>query len=213
MLAGHSFSDVKTRYSQTEREAAVVWACEHFNRYTSGAPFKVVTDHQPLLGIWRKPNLTLRIARWVLRFQPYDLNLEYRPGKDNPADYMSRHPSSRILRSSREQKIAEEYVNLICDTSTPIAVTILEMQLATQNDQTLQVVVDLVRHNNWDSINRYQGHSTIDFEALKSFRGVKDNLTVNADGNLLLHDTRLVVPMSLCHHIIRLAQSLIRSKV
>ena len=38
--ASRSLSDVEQRYSQTEREAlAVVWACEHFHIYLSGAPF------------------------------------------------------------------------------------------------------------------------------------------------------------------------------
>ena len=47
-----ALSDVETRYSQTERKAlAVVWACEHFDIYVRGAPFKVVTDHKPLVHI------------------------------------------------------------------------------------------------------------------------------------------------------------------
>ena len=115
-----ALSDVETRYSQTEREAlAVVWACEHFDIYVRGAPFKVVTDHKPLVHIWKKPNLPLRIARWALRLQPYDVLIEYRPGHDNPADYMSRHPSKQNILSSREEKTAKEYVQFISQTSLP----------------------------------------------------------------------------------------------
>ena len=66
------YSQTVQRYSQTEREAlAVVWECEHFNIYVSGAPFTVVTDHLPLLTIWDKPSPATRIARWALRLQPY----------------------------------------------------------------------------------------------------------------------------------------------
>ena len=84
-----ALSDVETRYPQTEREAlAVVWACERFDIYVRGAPFKVVTDRKPLVHTWKKPNPPLRIARWTLRLQPYDALIEYRPGHDNPADYM-----------------------------------------------------------------------------------------------------------------------------
>ena len=51
-FGSRALSDVETRYSQTELEAlAVVWACEHFDIYVRGAPFKVVTDHKPLVHI------------------------------------------------------------------------------------------------------------------------------------------------------------------
>lgn len=53
--ASRALSDVEQWYSQTEREAlAVVWACEHFNIYINGAQVKVITDHQPLVNIWKK---------------------------------------------------------------------------------------------------------------------------------------------------------------
>ena len=88
--ASRSLTDVEQRYSQTERAAlAVVWSCEHYNMYISGAPVMIITDHQPLLGIWEKPHPPLRIARWGLRLQPYVISLKYGPGKENPADYMS----------------------------------------------------------------------------------------------------------------------------
>jgi hypothetical protein len=42
-----ALNDVKTRYSQTEREAlAVVWGCEHFHLYLFGQDFKVISDHK-----------------------------------------------------------------------------------------------------------------------------------------------------------------------
>ena len=96
--ASRSLTSVEQRYSQTEREAlAVVWACEHFNIYVSGAPFAVVNDHRPLLTIWDKPSPATRIARWALRLQPYAITLQYKPGKDNPADFMSRHHQAKTL--------------------------------------------------------------------------------------------------------------------
>ena len=51
--ASRVLSDVETRYSQTEKEMlAVVWAVEHFHLYLYGAQFTILTDHQPLLGIF-----------------------------------------------------------------------------------------------------------------------------------------------------------------
>jgi hypothetical protein len=85
VYASWALSDVEGRYSQTEREAlAVVWACEHYNVYVNGAPFQVTTDHLPLVNIWKKVDPPLRIKRWGLRLQPYDVTITFQPGKDNP---------------------------------------------------------------------------------------------------------------------------------
>ena len=92
--ASKALTDTESRYSQTEREAlAVVWGCEHYDMYVRGSPhFTVITDHKALENIWQKERPPLRIERWSLRLQPYKFTIKYRPGKDNPADYMSRHP-------------------------------------------------------------------------------------------------------------------------
>ena len=80
----------------------------NFDIYVRGSSFTVVTDHKPLVHIWSKPHPPLQIARWSLRLQPYDLTIVFRPRKDNLAEYMSRHPATNNVRSSREEKMAEE---------------------------------------------------------------------------------------------------------
>ena len=105
---------VEQRYSQTEREAlAVVWACEHFHLYVYGQPVKIFTDHKALVSIYGNPKSKppARIERWAIRLQPYNATVIYRPGSDNPADFLSRHPYKGANRTSREEKVAEEFVN------------------------------------------------------------------------------------------------------
>ena len=91
-----------------------MWACEHFNIYLRGAKkFKVITDHKPLERIWEKQKPTLRIERWGLRLQSYKFVIKYRPGANNPVDYMSSHPVNENKTIGR--KLAEEYVNFVAD--------------------------------------------------------------------------------------------------
>ena len=81
--------------------------------YVYGAHFSVITDHKPIIGIFKNHRQTSpRIERWKLRLSPYDRKLIYRPGRDaeNPADSMSRHPSST---APEEPNLAEVYVNCI----------------------------------------------------------------------------------------------------
>ena len=71
--ASRTLTDVKCRYSQTEREAiSIVWGCEHFHLYLYGAPFEIITDHKPLELIFNNPNSKppSRIERWGLCLQP-----------------------------------------------------------------------------------------------------------------------------------------------
>ena len=103
-----SLTEVEKRYSQTEREGLViVWVVEHFHQYLYGGTFTIITDHKPFECIYGRSNSkpSARIERWVLRLQPYRFKVEFRNGKDNPADYMSRHPSTKI---SRAQEIYTE---------------------------------------------------------------------------------------------------------
>lgn len=112
--ASRALLPVESRYSQTEREAlhvAVTWACEHFDLYLRGLQhFTEITDHKPLETIWKKPCPSLRIERWGLRLQLYKFIIRYLPGKENIADYMSRHPISIDIQ---EKNLSEEYVNFV----------------------------------------------------------------------------------------------------
>ncbi|CAB4031804.1 Hypothetical predicted protein [Paramuricea clavata] len=81
--ASRALSSVESRYSQTEREIlAVIWAIEHYHLYLYGAKFAIITDHKPLLGIFKSQKPTsARIDRWNLRLMPYDCEVVYNQEK------------------------------------------------------------------------------------------------------------------------------------
>ena len=57
-----------------------------------------------------------------MRLLPYQPMVEYRKGCDNPSVYLSRHPQVSE-KSSREELVAEEYVNFIAAESVPKAMS------------------------------------------------------------------------------------------
>ena len=63
---------------------------------------------------------------------PYDYKLIYRPGKDaeNPADFMSRHPSPS---DPELPNLAEDYVRYVCSNAVPKAMTLEEIKGQTAN--------------------------------------------------------------------------------
>ena len=150
--ASRSLPAVEQRYSQTEREAlAVVWGCEYYHLYIYGKPVTVNTDHKPLMAIYNNPQSKppARIERWALRLQPYQVTVAYKKGEDSPADYMSRHPEKLTTPTSRQERVAEEFVDYISNTSTPKALKLEDIATATLQDPTLQAVMNAVQTNNW----------------------------------------------------------------
>ena len=86
--ASQALTCTETRYAQIESEAlAVRWACKHFHIYLCGHPFVVITDHKPLVPLFTGTarNGPPRIERWAVQLQPYNFEIMFRPGSNNPA--------------------------------------------------------------------------------------------------------------------------------
>ncbi len=72
---------------------AVVHALELWRCYLDGTEFTVVTDHSPNTFFDTKKLLSPRQARWAERLPRFQFTWEYRPGRVNVADPLSRHPT------------------------------------------------------------------------------------------------------------------------
>ena len=191
--ASRALTDPEKRYSQTEKEAlAIVWSVEHFHLFLYGGPFTLITDHKPLEVIYGKRNAkaSARIERWILRLQPYNFKIVYKSGADNPADYLSRHPTAKSVRT--QEKMTETYINFIVDSSIPKAMTLAEVVKATNDDPTLKGLRAAIRLNKWDS------------PVVKEYKHVKDELSISSHG-LILRGTRIVVPHSLRQRAVDIA--------
>ena len=201
--ASRKLSDTESRYSQTEREAlGVVWATEHFDHYLLGAEFKVITDHKPLEGIMNKPmsKPTARLERLCLRLQPYKVQVEYRPGKSNPADYFSRHPqkceqvpTKTWLDVQTEQMCinAVQFYSLHHEQS----ISMEEMVSETAKDGVLKEVMACIATQQWHKLEN----------EFTSYKRVKNELSIS--NGLLLRGDRVVLPKSLQSRAVKLAHA------
>jgi transposase InsO family protein len=204
--ASRALTPVEQRYSQTEREAlAVVWSCEQLHLYVMGSSFKIYTDHKPLLPLFNDPKSKppARIERWTLRLQPYEFKLLYRNGKDNPADYLSRHTPASNLMSNGNQS-TEAYINYVTETSIPKSMTVAEIKTNTKRDVTLQTIIEAVQTGRWDkAMNR----ENINRSTITSFYKIREELSVVESGDLLLRGTRIVIPSQLQQQVVELAHA------
>jgi len=90
-------SAAEVNWTTGDQEAwAVVHALKTFRPYLEGIPFLVVTDHCPLTHLKTQPSLSRRQARWMEYLARFDFEWRYRPGRDNVADPLSRHPNFTV---------------------------------------------------------------------------------------------------------------------
>jgi transposase InsO family protein len=106
--ASRKFIPAELNYSVTDQEAlASVHAVQIWRCYLEGTHFSLVTDHCPLTYLKTQPQLSRRQARWSEILEQFDFTWEYRPGRKNVADPLSRIPESPEMQvAHRKNKLA-----------------------------------------------------------------------------------------------------------
>jgi transposase InsO family protein len=91
-FASRQLIAAEKNYTTTEREAlAMIFAVQKFRHYLLGYPFVMYVDHDALKYLINKPDLSGRLARWVLLLQEFDFTIVVRPTKSHGnADHISR---------------------------------------------------------------------------------------------------------------------------
>ena len=222
-LASRSLNDAEKRYSQIEREAlGIYWAVTHFHLYTYGSDFKVITDHKPLVTLFNKVNSNppARIERWILQLQTYRFEVEYQPGKSNPADYLSRHPRTNYVNYT---SCAEDYVRYIVNNAVPKTLTLKDIEIRSKEDQTLSLCRQALTTGHWHE--KLQFAKSVDtelYDSLHMLFRVSEELTV-CPNDVILRGNKIVIPASLQSTVIDIAheahqgmtktKSLLREKV
>ncbi len=85
----------ETRYDVHDKELlAIMESFKHWRHYCEGSrhKIKVLTDHHNLKRFMSTTRLNSRQIRWAQELSRYDFAIEYRQGKHNPADPLSRIP-------------------------------------------------------------------------------------------------------------------------
>ena len=196
-----SLKDPESRYSQTEREAlAIRWGVQKLRKFLLGAPkFEIVTDHKPLQYMFNKgtQNMPPRIERFIMDIQGYDWIVVYKPGINNAADYLSRHPSPREGSSKADE--VEEYANRLMEAQFVNvmeqleAVTRDEVVVETEKCSEMKLLAEAVRTGRFDDkcLSRYATPE------------VKEQLHIT-DGVLYRRD-RVIIPQSLRSKVVKIS--------
>ena len=102
--ASKTFNEAQENYSTTEKEMlAMVFACEKFKPYILGSHVMIHTDHAAIKYLMAKKDAKLRLIRWMLLLQEFDLEIKGKKSSDNVIAYHL----SRLERTARTEKGAE----------------------------------------------------------------------------------------------------------
>ncbi|CEJ05211.1 hypothetical protein RMCBS344292_19157 [Rhizopus microsporus] len=91
--ASKALKDSERNLSTTEIEAyAIIWAVKYFRHYLVGKNRKFIlyTDHSALAFILNNEKPTPKVSRWAAALMEHNYEVRYKPGKNNPADALSR---------------------------------------------------------------------------------------------------------------------------
>ena len=102
-------------YSAIKREAlAAVCTIKEFYPYVYGFPFKLITDHNPLISLRSLKDVGGLLSRWIMYLQQFNFQVEYRAGKDHTnADALSCLPPSDGVMSVMEYHLGDAAVDVM----------------------------------------------------------------------------------------------------
>ena len=134
---------------------------------------------------------------------------------------MSRHPAKLTTLNTRQEKVAEEFVDYLAQVSTPNAFKLHDIALATECDSTLQAVMEAIQTSNWyEPANKCLEINVTKYKAMER---VKGDLTVCTSFSIILRGNRVVFPEAMQQRVVDIAheghqgivktKSLLREKV
>ena len=174
VFASKALTPAETCYANIERELhAVVHGLEKFHTYIYGRPVVCYRDHKPLESIQLKQlsQTPPRLQRMLLRIQPYDVTLGYRPGKEMVyADYLS-----RVAPSPGPEIELEHSVHLIQISNNQSE----KVRSASQSDPELSALCEQV-------IRGWPEQAKIAPKIVRPYWSMRDYITVD-NGLFIIH--------------------------
>ena len=120
--ASRLLSKAEKNYTTTEKEAlAMVYAVNKFRHYLLGNRFIFYVDHLALQYLVNKPQVSGKLARWLLLFLEFDFKVIYKPGKTHGvADVLSRNEGAEPATGIPDQTTDAQLFSMQPDWIHPI---------------------------------------------------------------------------------------------
>ena len=191
-MPSKTLSSTKSNYSNIECELlGLLFAITHFKHFTYGRLVHIITDHKPLVSLFRKllVDSLPRLTRMLIQLLDYTLDMRYQPGAQM-------HLSNAISRlSSHDSNTGSTIENLDISVHAIEGLTgfnslsVAKIHQHTTKDPAMQ---QLIQHIN----DGFSDSSAKCPEAIHPFFSFRVELSI-CNGIVLKGHNRIVIPESL----------------
>ncbi|KAG1651704.1 Transposon Ty3-I Gag-Pol polyprotein [Nymphon striatum] len=215
-----SLTPAQSRYATIELEClAVQWAISKCNFWLRGMPhFTVITDHRPLVGIFKKALYTVEnpiLQRIRGKLAGYHFDTVWTPGKDHHiADALSRAP----VWPSEDDDADHIKIASVCDAlciATSATANDLELDFFSKSARSCEEYKQLISALKEGKLPQNLPHNHL----AKSYSKIWNDLSLYEDDKhtlVLLSGHRIVVPRDIRSEILRMLhlphQGLVKTK-
>ena len=141
--ASKTLTSCESNYSNIERELlGVLISVLHFKHFTCGHKVHIITDHKPLVSLFRKSltSASPRLSRMLLHILDYQLDVMYQPGtKMHLSDALSRLTSHNDNSKAKSIPGLDITVHDDVEVFTEISpLSLVKIKCVTRDDPILQ---------------------------------------------------------------------------
>ncbi len=186
--ASRALTPTEQRYAQIEKETlAFVRACERFSCYLIGKHFLLKTDHKQLLSTKHLDDLPPRLQRFRMRFMRYSYKINHVAGKQ----YVTPDTLSRMNNATDAESALMEDTN--------IYLAQIRESFSASKSRLDEIRYELKKVSLCSQIMRFHEHGWPRIvqanDKLRPYWLERDMISIL--DRLLLHGTRLIIPVSL----------------
>ena len=191
MHASKILNQTKSNYSNIECELlGVVFSCLHFKHFAYGRKVTVITDHKPLISLFKKSlgSSSPRLARILLQILDLDLDVVYQPGSQmHLSDAISRLSSHNPDKDDTIPGLDVSIHNVSICTGFN-AKSIQTIHGHTQKDEFFHLLLDHIHQGFPTGIKEMP-------DCIKPYFTFRDELAVV--NGLILKGDRILIPKTL----------------
>ena len=200
--ASKTLTSCESNYSNIERELlGVLFSVLHFKHFTYGHKVHIITDHKPLVSLFRKSltSASPRLSRMLLCILDDQLEVMYQPGtKMHLSDALSRltsHNDNLKAKSIPGLDITVHDVQVFMEIS-PLSLE--KIKCVTENDPALKTLKQYIQDG--FPINRSDC-----VESVQGYFGFREELAIV--NGLIVKGHRVVIPSRLHDEALKLLHS------
>ena len=186
--ASKTLSSTESNYSNIEHELlGVLFAITHFKHYMYGCTVHVITDHTPLVSLFKKSLVDASpcLTRMLMQLLDFTLNVCYQPGdKMHLSDALSCLSSHNKVTGKAIENL-DVSIHVIGGLTGFDSFSVEKLHHHTSIDSTLQLLIDHINNGFTESSNKCP-------DGIKPYFSFRDELST-CNGLVLKGHNRVVI--------------------